>query len=134
MSIADTIARLCYAVKQPIASFRHDSAGMAKTAVKSISQVIAGNLAYYMKERGMNQPALAAASGVAQTTISLYLDPDRRLPSKSGKAPSPKVTELAQLAIALGIEAWQLMRDQTPEEREFYGRIEEAYIGLRGAK
>ncbi len=111
-----------------------DSPGMAKTAVKSISHVIADNLEHFMRERGMNQTALAVASGVGQTTISLYLDPDRRLPSKSGKAPSPKVTELAQLAIALNIEAWQLMRDLNPEEREFYTRIEDAYPGLAKGK
>lgn len=80
-----------------------------------------------MAEKGMNQTALAQASGVGQTTISLYLAPHRRLASKSGKAPSPKVGELAQIAAALGIESWQLMRQMTDKEREFYGQIEAAF-------
>ena len=102
----------------------------AKTTEKPINQVIADNLAFFMSERGMNQPQLAAASGIGQTTISLYLDPGRRMPSKSGKEPSAKVTELAQIALALGIDVWELMRAMTPEERAFHAKIEAAYRGL----
>lgn len=120
----------CLKWKQPIASPGLNTWRMSRTDAKEINEVIAKNLAFFMEERGMNQTKLAAASGVAQTTISLYLDPDRRQPSKSGKNPSAKVTELTQLAIALGIEAWQLMRDISPEEREFYARLEAAYKQL----
>lgn len=102
----------------------------SKTTEKPINEVIAENLAHFMSERGMNQTALAKASGVAQTTISLYLDPARRLASKSGKAPSAKVGELALLATALGVESWQLMRPMTDKEREFYDQIESAFKSL----
>lgn len=105
---------------------------MASNTAKPINDVIAENLAYFMKKKGLNQTQLALASGIGQTTISLYLDPARRLPSKSGKEPSAKVTELAQLAIALGIGVWQLMREMTDEERDFYDSIERAYGKLRG--
>ena len=107
---------------------------MAPSVARPINDVIADNLQHYMRERGLNQSQLASASGVGQTTISLYLTPARRLPSKSGKSPSAKVTELAQLAIALQIDVWQLMRDMTPEERTFYSSIEAAYYQLRSSK
>lgn len=62
-----------------------------------------------------------------QTTISLYLDPDRRLKSATGKEPSAKLTEIAMLAAALGVEPWELVRSLTPEQRDAYSRIEDAY-------
>jgi hypothetical protein len=57
----------------------------------SINQVLAANLRHFMDLRGLKQPALARLSGVKQTTISLYLDPDRRMMSASGKEPSAKL-------------------------------------------
>ncbi|WP_087864368.1 helix-turn-helix domain-containing protein [Comamonas thiooxydans] len=54
--------------------------------------------------------ALAQKSGVAQTTISNYLNPGRRGTGKSGKAASAKLTELELLAEALGVEAWTLIQ------------------------
>lgn len=125
------VAKFCLDYKQPIASTGRDSPRVnSKTTEKPINEVIAENLAHFMSERGMNQTALAKASGVAQTTISLYLDPARRLASKSGKAPSAKVGELALLATALGVESWQLMRPMTDKEREFYDQIESAFKSL----
>ena len=84
-----------------------------------------------MEAKKMTQAALAAKSGVAQTTISLYLHPSRRQAGKSGKSPSAKVTELAQIAAALEIKPGQLLQDLTAEERAFYAKIEEAYQALR---
>lgn len=45
-----------------------------------------------------------------QTTISLYLSPDRRKPGKDGKAGSAKLTEVEMLARALEVEPWELLR------------------------
>lgn len=53
------------------------------------------------------QKALEKASGVAQTTISLYLNPENRKPSASGKPPSGKLSEVEALAKAMGLEFWQ---------------------------
>lgn len=105
--------------------------GMASnTAEKPINDVLADNLAYFMSLKNMNQVQLAAASGVSQTAIGFYLRPGRRQPSKSGKSPSAKVTELAQIAHALDIKSWQLLQDMTPRERAFYAKVEEAYRAL----
>lgn len=125
---ADTLAKYCYEIKQPIALIEgHDCCMTAKAVEKPINDVIADNLAFFMAERGLNQSTLAAASGIGQTTIGMYLKPSLRQPSKSGKQPSAKVTELAQIAAALGIQSWQLMREMTPRERAFYAKVEEAY-------
>ena len=43
-----------------------------------INQVLADNLKHYMDKHGLKQSALAQKSGVAQTTISLYLRPGSR--------------------------------------------------------
>ncbi len=129
---APNLAKFCYARKQPIASSRADDSEVnTSTSDKPVNQVIADNLAYFMEKRGVNQPQLAARSGVSQTAISLYLNPERRMPSKSGKPPSAKVTELAQLAAALDVGVWELMRPMTEREREFYRSIEVAYRTLK---
>jgi transcriptional regulator with XRE-family HTH domain len=100
---------------------------------KPINAVIAENLRYYMERAGMTQDALAQKSKVGQTTISLYLNPERRLPSKSGKQPSAKVTELALLAAALDVDLWQIMRPVANDsERDFHAKVEEAYRTLLG--
>lgn len=96
----------------------------------SINAVLADNLRHFMDAKGLKQPGLAKISGVKQTTISLYLDPERRLKGASGKEPSAKLTEVAMLASALGIEVWELVRDLTPEQRLAYSKIEEAYRAL----
>lgn len=84
-----------------------------------------------MEQAGFtSQQALADKSGVSQRTIANYLKPTLRDDTSSGKEPSAKVTELAKLAAALHIEVWQLLREMTPQEREFYAQIEEAYKRL----
>lgn len=104
---------------------------MPENPGKSINQVVAENLAHWMEQAGFtSQQALADKSGVAQRTIANYLKPTLRDDTSSGKEPSAKVTELAKLATALHIEVWQLLREMTPQEREFYAQIEEAYKRL----
>lgn len=104
---------------------------MPENIGKSINQVVAENLAHWMEQAGFtSQQALADKSGVSQRTIANYLKPGLRDDTSSGKEPSAKVTELAKLAAALHIEVWQLLREMTPQEREFYAHIEEAYKRL----
>lgn len=96
----------------------------------SINQVIAENLRYWMEQSQTlkTQMALAVAAGVAQTTVSNYLNPKQRLEGSTGKDPSPKVTELVKIADALGVGVWVLLRPMASSTaREFYRKIEEAY-------
>lgn len=100
---------------------------------KSINAVLAANLAHFMRACGIeSQSDLAKRSGVAQRTISNYLNPDLREQGKSGKQPSAKLTEVEKIAQAMNIEAWDLLRDLNPNEREMYTRIETAYRELVG--
>lgn len=78
----------------------------------SLNDVLATNLAKLMDQQGHKQASLAKLSGIAQTTISLYLSPNRRQPSKSGKLPSAKLSEVEVLAEVLGIAPWELLRPQ----------------------
>ena len=105
-----TIAKLCYVVKQPIANNLHETVVMPK---KPINEVLADNLKRLMAEHKQTQKSLSAATGVAQTTIGLYLSPDRRMRSASGKAPSAKLSEVELLATGLGVEVWELLQDQS---------------------
>jgi hypothetical protein len=82
--------------------------GMAK---KTLNQILADNLKTRMGEV-WTQASLSAASKVAQTTISLYLSPDRRKASATGKAPSAKLSEVEKLAAALGCSPLSLLTDQ----------------------
>ncbi|MFY2945835.1 XRE family transcriptional regulator [Achromobacter xylosoxidans] len=82
----------------------------------TLNEILATNLARLMAKTGHKQASLAAASGVGQTTISLYLNPGRRQPSKSGKIPSAKFGEVEALADALGVMPWDLLRPGDNDE------------------
>ncbi|RIQ53585.1 LexA family transcriptional regulator [Bordetella avium] len=76
---------------------------------RSINDILAANLSRLMDKHGHKQASLAKLSGIGQTTISLYLNPDRRQPSKSGKLPSAKLSEVEVLAEVLGVSPWELL-------------------------
>lgn len=98
-----------------------------------INDVLAENLRHFMEKRGLTQQALASKCGdVGQTTIGLYLHPARRKPSAKGKRPSTKLSEIESIAKALDVAVWELLRAFTPDEREAYRQIEEAFRLLRG--
>lgn len=101
-----TIAKLCYSHKQHFASNALHTEPMSRP---STNEILAKNLEKLMQKRGLVQTALAKRSGVAQTTISLYRRPESRQPSKSGKIPSPKLTEVEALATALGVSLVQIL-------------------------
>lgn len=109
-----SLAIYCYQSKQPFAALMREHQEMKK---HDINEVLASNLDQAMKERGIKQPKLASMSGVAQTTISLYLHPERRRPGASGKPPSGKLAEVEALASALGMPYWELMMPASPEHR-----------------
>ncbi|HNU11736.1 MAG TPA: helix-turn-helix transcriptional regulator [Rubrivivax sp.] len=83
---------------------------------KQINQVVAEALRYYMGDR-WNNSTLGRRAGVAANTIRNYLEPELRDKGASGKEPSAKLTELARLAEALGVEVADLVTDMTDEER-----------------
>lgn len=76
----------------------------------TLNDILATNLARLMEKTGHKQASLAKLSGVGQTTVSLYLNPSRRQPSKSGKVPSAKFGEVEALAAALGVAPWDLLQ------------------------
>lgn len=98
-----------------------------------LNQALAINLAYHMERKGLKQMALAKKCGVAQTTISNYLNPERRKLGKDGKAGSAKLTEVEMLAAALDVEPWELLRPMDGRQREVYEKIEAAYRALNAA-
>jgi transcriptional regulator with XRE-family HTH domain len=91
---------------------------------KPINAVLAENLKFFMDEKKIAQAALATKAGMGQTTVSLYLSPQRRATGKSGKEPSAKLAEVQRLADALGVELWELLRPLTPTQRQFYRSVE----------
>lgn len=106
---------------------------MASDREKSISEVLAENLTYFMDMKKITQVVLGQRAGIGQTTVSLYLNPDRRAQGKSGKEPSATVARIQSLADALGVELWELLRPLTPAQRDFY-RSMETLIAERAAK
>lgn len=97
---------------------------------KSINEVVAESVRYWMDERKLKQTPLAEKAHVSQKTISNVLHPDQRSKSKSGKEPSVKLTELARIAQVLDVEVWQLIRPISDSERKMYEAIEVAYKKL----
>lgn len=104
---------------------------MHKQRRKPINEILAHNIAECMALRNIrNQAELAKKSGVAQRTISNYLHPQNRVKGASGKPPSAKLSEVEQIAKALDVETWDLLRELRPGEREFYDQIKSAYNKL----
>lgn len=95
-----------------------------------INQALAENLDHYMRKKGWVQKTLAAKCGVGQTTISLYLHPERRKLGKDGKPGSAKLTEVEMLADVLEVDPWELIRPLSPTQRAAYEQIEAAYKAL----
>lgn len=98
-----------------------------------LSQALAVNLSFYMDRAKLSQNGLAKLSKVPQTTISLLLNPERRTPLKSGKKPSPTLSQIELLAGALGCEPWELVRPMSNREREIYEAIEISYKSVLSA-
>jgi len=99
-----------------------------------LNQALAVNLAHHMHEQSLTQMALAKRCGVGQTTISLYLSPERRVSGKDGRPGSAKLTEVEMLAKALKVAPWELIRPFDTAEREAYRRVEEAYRTLNAGR
>ena len=118
----------CYVVKQHFATPIQQTVAMEKG---SIRDVLAANLQYYMIKKGLTQKALGKAASMGQTTVSLYLSPERRKLSKSGKVAAPNLGQVEQMANALGVQLWELLRPMTPSEREAYEQIEAAFLTLK---
>lgn len=125
--MASMIATNCYFTKQQIATDVRDIDFMVE---KEINQVLADNLAHFMNERKITQMDLAKKVGMGQTTVSLYLHPERRKISSTGKVPSAKLSDVAAIAACLDIEIWQLLRPLTPAQRKAYEAIEQAFAAL----
>lgn len=92
--------------------------------MQQIKADLAANLAKLMRVSIdlRTQTALAKRSGVAQTTISNYLNPD----SYEG---APTLDKIAALAQAFGLEAWHLIhptmgdREMSAKELDLYRRL-----------
>ncbi|KAG0740961.1 hypothetical protein G6F24_016852 [Rhizopus arrhizus] len=76
----------------------------------TLNDILATNLASLMEKAGHTQASLAKLSGIGQTTISLYLNPGRRQPSKRRTAPSAKLGAEETLAAVYGVDPWHLLR------------------------
>lgn len=83
------------------------------------AETLAAALKHYMAARGLTQKELEKLSGVAQTTISLYMRPDARSVTSRGKQGSPTLSNIEALAHALGVQAWELLCPADGAEREF---------------
>lgn len=90
--------------------------------VDELAAIVAENMAFAMHRKDeMSQSELGRRSGVAQTVISLYLNPTRR----KGGSGAPNLRNLAALADALEIEVWELLCPMSPEERQLMRSMEE---------
>lgn len=98
----------CFSAKQHIASGPFDSAPMTDQTSKA-ARVLADRLSHAMRQKGETQASLARKSGVAQTTISLYLRPGDRGESSTGQDKGPTLPRIEKLAEALGMNACELL-------------------------
>jgi transcriptional regulator with XRE-family HTH domain len=117
-------------VKHPFTKAFADPLAMQE---KSINEVVAENLSYWMNQAKMTQAVLGEKAGVSQKTISNYLKPEQRSGGSTGKQPSAKLTELDRVSKALHVQLWQLTRKMSVSERQMYEAIEKAYLELRAS-
>jgi transcriptional regulator with XRE-family HTH domain len=107
--MAPTIAKFCYVNKQ---YFARRSGQTSEVPKKSINAVFAENLKRRMEAQGHSQAALAKKAGVVQRSMGNYLKPKERELGAKGKEPSAKLTEMAMVAEALGVEPWEMLIPQ----------------------
>jgi transcriptional regulator with XRE-family HTH domain len=104
---------------------------MAQTSnVVNNLETIAENLERSMRHHGLSEQALARASGISPRTVGNFLRPSNRY-SKSGTSrsfPSGTLANLVNLAEALGLEAWELLRKRDSARAKFLLIVEQAYI------
>lgn len=101
--------------------------------------VLARNLKSLMDEHlpKLSQNELGKKTGVGQTSIGLMLNPEKRLPTKSGRIPSPTLAQIEKVAAFFHKEAWQLLHPnpaQAPlseSERKRYEAFENAMKQLQ---
>jgi len=77
----------------------------------ALNLALAANLARVMSTRSISQYALAKKSGIAQSTISLYLNPDARQSKRRPR--SAKLAEIEILAAALDVSPLDLLQPET---------------------
>ena len=73
---------------------------------------------------------MAEKAGVAQRTVGSFIEPKVRLDTTTRKEPSGTIANLAKIADALKIPAWQLMRPFSADEWKAYEAVEEAFLVL----
>lgn len=83
---------------------------------KPVNQVLSEALNFFMEPYWSNV-SLARASGVAEGTIRNYRSAERAGTSKSGKAPSAKLTELEKVSTAMGLQVADLVTEMSVEAR-----------------
>lgn len=90
---------------------------------------LAASVDRHMRAGGLTEFSLAAKSGISPRTIGNFLRPDNRLsvPGTSTSFPSGTVANLFKIAIALGIEPWQLLRGDAAHD-VFHSTVELAYL------
>lgn len=97
----------------------------------TINRIVADALAWHMDKAGVTAQQLGRKAKVSDRTVANFLFPDRRAAGSKGKEPSGKLTELALIAEALGVEFADLVTEATPEQREERRRLTLAAHVLR---
>jgi len=96
-------------IKQPIAWVRRHACNMTASPTRALAnnlcRLLAIGSAFGLPT---SQAELARRSGIAQTSISNWLDPDR------GVAPS--LDKLEPIARVYGVEVWQLLVPDLPDQ------------------
>jgi transcriptional regulator with XRE-family HTH domain len=86
---------------------------MKRANTHSINEFLALNLREQMRRQKLTQQALSRVSGVAQATISLYLNPQNRKSGRHGGEPSANLAAVGLLANALGCQIQDLIEPST---------------------
>ena len=100
----------------------------APSVIAQVLQDVAANLEWHMQARSMTEDALARASGVSPRTVGNFLRPTNRKSARgtSRSFPSGTLANLCKLAVALGVEPWQLMCNL--HSARFHEAMEQAFI------
>ncbi|MBC5767258.1 helix-turn-helix domain-containing protein [Ramlibacter albus] len=75
----------------------------------AVNDLVAANLAYYMKARGLSQARLGERAGLTARTVANYLHPTLRPASRRGREVGGRLYELQKMADSLGVPCWLLL-------------------------
>lgn len=97
---------------------------------RSLTEILAGNLAFFMGREGCPHPnanSLGTAAGVSPNSVRNLLDPKKRTVTSDKPDGYPTLDTVEKIALRLNVQVWELFHpdiEKSLRERAMYAKIQ----------